>query len=170
MIAPFIRPIIGILPSVSGRFRRARKMVSSEPLGPHARRMRRYLASTTGESPAWGERGFLMEKRRVGTARFISRSTDAHKGSTNNGAHPRLASFSHARVNCDTWRSRESPYIAERYLPRLKTRREWRVSFAPLSCCRARRIHAFDGHRSIRRGGWSDAARPLAVRAHALSS
>jgi hypothetical protein len=28
-----------ILPSVSGRFRRARKMVSSEPLGPHTRRM-----------------------------------------------------------------------------------------------------------------------------------
>jgi hypothetical protein len=23
------------------------------------------------ESPAWGKRGFLMEKRRVGTARFI---------------------------------------------------------------------------------------------------
>ena len=34
------------------------------------------------ESPAWGKRGFLMEKRRVGTARFMSRSTAADKGST----------------------------------------------------------------------------------------
>ena len=32
------------------------------------------------ESPAWGKRGFLMEKRRVGTARFMSRSTAADKG------------------------------------------------------------------------------------------
>ena len=31
MIAPFIRRIISILPSVSGRFRRGRKMASSEP-------------------------------------------------------------------------------------------------------------------------------------------
>ena len=38
------------------------------------------------ESPAWGKRGFLMEKRRVGTARFMSRSTAADKGSTDNGA------------------------------------------------------------------------------------
>jgi hypothetical protein len=38
------------------------------------------------ESPAWGKRGFLMEKRRVGTARFKSRSTAADKGSTDNGA------------------------------------------------------------------------------------
>jgi hypothetical protein len=44
------------------------------------------------ESPAWGKRGFLMEKRRVGTARFMSRSTAADKGSTDNGAGsgPRL--------------------------------------------------------------------------------
>ena len=44
------------------------------------------------ESPAWGKRGFLMEKRRVGTARFMSRSTAADKGSTDNGAgsSPRL--------------------------------------------------------------------------------
>jgi hypothetical protein len=67
----------------------------------------------------------------VGTARFTSRSTGASKGSTNNGADvsPRLASFSYAihRRPC------ESPYIADRYLPRLITRREWRVSFAPLS-------------------------------------
>ena len=38
------------------------------------------------ESPVWGKRGFLMEKRRVGTARFMSRSTDAGKGSTDKGA------------------------------------------------------------------------------------
>ena len=38
------------------------------------------------ESPAWGKRGFLMAKRRVGTARFMSRSTAADKGSTDNGA------------------------------------------------------------------------------------
>ena len=38
------------------------------------------------ESPAWGKRGFLMEKRRVGTVRFTSRSTGARKSSTNNGA------------------------------------------------------------------------------------
>jgi hypothetical protein len=38
------------------------------------------------ESPAWGKRGFLMEKRRVGTERFMSRSTAADKGSTDNGA------------------------------------------------------------------------------------
>jgi hypothetical protein len=38
------------------------------------------------ESPAWGKRGFLMEKRRVGTARFMSRSTAADKGSTDYGA------------------------------------------------------------------------------------
>ena len=38
------------------------------------------------ESPAWGKRGLLMEKRRVGTARFMSRSTAADKGSTDNGA------------------------------------------------------------------------------------
>jgi hypothetical protein len=46
------------------------------------------------ESPAWGERGFLMEKRRVGTARFMSRSTDAGKGSTDTGAGsgPRITS------------------------------------------------------------------------------
>ena len=38
------------------------------------------------ESPAWGKRGFLMEKRRVGTARFMSRSTAADKGSTDSDA------------------------------------------------------------------------------------
>jgi hypothetical protein len=77
-------------------------MVSSEPLGPDARR------------------GFLVEKRRVGTASFGLRTPGADLS-------PRLASFSYARVNCDTRRSHESPYIAERYLPRLITRREWRV-------------------------------------------
>ena len=35
-------------------------------------------------SPAWGKRGFLLGKRRVGTARFMSKSTDADKGSTDN--------------------------------------------------------------------------------------
>jgi hypothetical protein len=83
------------------------------------------------KAPPRVERGFLMEKRRVGTARFISGSTDASKGSAINGAGPHLASFSYARVNFDTRRSHESPYIAERYLPRLLTRREWRVSFCP---------------------------------------
>ena len=38
------------------------------------------------ESPAWGGRGFPIEKRRVGSARFMSRSTAADKGSTDNGA------------------------------------------------------------------------------------
>jgi hypothetical protein len=42
------------------------------------------------ESPAWGKRGFLMEKRRVGTARFKSRSTAVDKGSTNSGAGHRF--------------------------------------------------------------------------------
>ena len=44
------------------------------------------------ESPAWGKRGFLMEKRWVGTVRFMSRSTAADKGSTGCGAGsgPRL--------------------------------------------------------------------------------
>jgi hypothetical protein len=71
------------------------------------------------ESPAWGKRGFLMEKRRVGTARFMSRSTAADKGSTDNGAGsgPRPSSylgrfeeFSCACVNCGTQRRRESNY------------------------------------------------------------
>jgi hypothetical protein len=74
-----------------------------------------------------------VEKRRVGTASFGLRTPGADLS-------PRLASFSYARVNCDTRRSHESPYIAERYLPRLITRREWRVSFAPLSYRRARGI------------------------------
>jgi hypothetical protein len=43
------------------------------------------LASTTRESPAWGERGFLMEKR-WGPRASMSRSTDADKGSTDDGA------------------------------------------------------------------------------------
>jgi hypothetical protein len=38
------------------------------------------------ESPAWGKRGFLLKKRRVGTARFMSRSTAADKGSIDKGA------------------------------------------------------------------------------------
>jgi hypothetical protein len=63
------------------------------------------------KAPPGVERGFLMEKRRVGTARFISRSTDARKGSANNGAGPHLAPFSYARVNFDARRSHESPYI-----------------------------------------------------------
>jgi hypothetical protein len=49
------------------------------------------------ESPAWGKRGFLMEKRRVGTARFMSRSTAADKGSTDNGAGSSPRSFSSGR-------------------------------------------------------------------------
>jgi hypothetical protein len=31
------------------------------------------------ESPAWGKRGFLMEKRGRGTSRFMSKSTGADK-------------------------------------------------------------------------------------------
>jgi hypothetical protein len=38
------------------------------------------------ESPAWGKRGFLMEKRGRGTSCFMSKSTDADEGSTDNGA------------------------------------------------------------------------------------
>jgi hypothetical protein len=48
--------------------------------------LRRLLTVHKSESPAWGKRGFLMEKRRVGTARFMSRSTAADKGSTDKGA------------------------------------------------------------------------------------
>ena len=51
MIDPSIRRIIGILPSVSGRFRRARKMASSEPLGPHTRRIRRQRQRGADPSP-----------------------------------------------------------------------------------------------------------------------
>ena len=51
--------------------------------------LRRLLTVHKSENPAWGKRGFLMEKRRVGTARFM---TAADKGSTDNGAGsgPRL--------------------------------------------------------------------------------
>jgi hypothetical protein len=48
--------------------------------------LRRLLTVHKSESPAWGKRGFLMEKRRVGTVRFMSGSTAADKGSTDNGA------------------------------------------------------------------------------------
>ena len=52
--------------------------------------LRRLLTVHKSESPAWGKRGFLMEKRRVGTARFKRRSTAVDKGSTNSGAGPRF--------------------------------------------------------------------------------
>jgi hypothetical protein len=38
------------------------------------------------ESPFWGKRGSLAETRRVGTVRFMSRSTPFDKGSTDKGA------------------------------------------------------------------------------------
>jgi hypothetical protein len=50
----------------------------------HARRAEAIANIYKSESPVWGKRGSLVGKRRVGTARFMSRSTGARKGSTDN--------------------------------------------------------------------------------------
>jgi hypothetical protein len=57
----------------------------------HARRAEAIANIYKSESPVWGKRGSLVGKRRVGTARFMSRSTAADKGSTDNGTGLRSA-------------------------------------------------------------------------------